>query len=192
VKTAERAGLSIRYVEVTREDIAVAGRLMANVLHDAVDDLPPAMKQLLEKLDTLVTETAKSRSMDRSDVRFSRREVRERFGLGGTQLWQHLRRLVDGEYVLVHPSRRGRGVVYELAYTPANGSTTPTVRGAEGANSGDIRPPFGANSGGVRGDQRAQISMGSGTSNAPGAAPVQNAHPGPVGSPPSYTRVVSG
>jgi hypothetical protein len=46
VKTAERGGLSIRYVEVTRQDIAVAGRLMAGVL--PVNDLPPATGRLLE------------------------------------------------------------------------------------------------------------------------------------------------
>jgi hypothetical protein len=142
MKTAERNGLTIEYVEVTKEDIAVADRLAAAVVSRGLDDLPPTTKRMLTLLDTMVTEVASKRGLERQDIRFTRREVRERFGVGSTQAWTHLRRLIDGEYIHVHPSKQGRGVVYALALedermTLDSGSTGDR----SGARSADVRPP---------------------------------------------------
>jgi hypothetical protein len=73
--------------------------------------------------------------------RFSRREVREALGLGDTQLWTHLRRLVEAEYLVVHPSGSGRGIVYELAF---DGVDSGRIRPTFGGHSGDVRPPTSA------------------------------------------------
>ncbi len=142
VKTAERDGLTVEYVEVGKQDVAVADRLAAAVVSRGLDDLPPTTQGVLARLDLMVRETAGRRDLEPVDVRFTRREVRERLGLGATQAWTHLRRLIEGEYLVVHPSRRGRGVVYELALEPA--PTTPDSGAAapcSGVRSGDVRPP---------------------------------------------------
>ena len=140
-KTAERNGVVVEYIEVTKDDLALADRLIASVVSRGLDDLPPMTKRLLTLLDVMVREAARKQGVDPADVRFTRREVRERLGLGSTQAWVHLRRLIEGEYLLVHPSRRGRGVVFELALEPA---PTATSSGAEGASSEvpsvDVRP----------------------------------------------------
>ena len=141
VKTAERDGITVEYVEVGKEDVAVADRLAAAVVSRGLDDLPPTTLRVLTRLDLMVRETAGKRGLDPVDVRFTRREVRERLGLGATQAWTHLRRLIEGEYLIVHPSRRGRGVVYELALEPAPTTPRSGVGDAcSGVRSGHVRP----------------------------------------------------
>ena len=141
-KTAERNGVGVEYIEVARDDLALADRLVASVVSRGLDDLPPMTKRVLTLLDVMVREAARKQGVDPADVRFTRRDVRERLGVGSTQAWVHLRRLIEGEYLLVHPSRRGRGVVFELALEPVR---TPMSSGAQGAcselPSGDVRPP---------------------------------------------------
>jgi hypothetical protein len=55
-------------------------------------------------------------SIERSDHRFSRRQVREFTGWGNTQLKLHLHRLEELEYLLLHRGGRGQSFVYELLY----------------------------------------------------------------------------
>lgn len=140
VKTAERNGVVVEYIEVTHEDLALADRLIATVVSRALDDLPPMTKRMLMLLDVMVRESATKQKIEPADIRFTRREVRERLGVGSTQAWTHLRRLIDGEYVLVHPSRRGRGVVFELALQAARTMTNSGAQTAcSGVHSGDVR-----------------------------------------------------
>jgi DNA primase len=140
VKTAERNGAVVEYVEVTKEDLAVADRLIASVVSRGLDDLPPMTRRVLNLLDVMVREAAMKQGVELADIRFTRREVRERLGVGSTQAWIHLRRLIDGEYIIVHPSWRGRGVVFELALEPARTTANSGVDGAcSGAPSGDVR-----------------------------------------------------
>ncbi len=54
VKTAEHLGEAIRYIEVTREDIATAQRLAHDVLGRSLDELPPQTRRLLGLIDELV------------------------------------------------------------------------------------------------------------------------------------------
>jgi DNA primase len=67
--------------------------------------------------------------MDRSDYRFSRREVRESTGFCHTQLKLHLQRLEELEYVLVHRGGRGQSFVYELLYQGEGKDGSPFLVG---------------------------------------------------------------
>lgn len=184
-KAAERGGRSIQYVEVTKDDIAVADRIAAAVLSTGLDDLPPTTRHVLGLLDAMVADMAKARGLDRADARFSRREVRERIGIGGTQLWVHLRRLVDAEHVIVHPSRHGRGVVYELAHE----STTTSIRD----RSGQIRPSFGPYSGDVRAaSQGTMIHRQERLLRDPEPSDAGDSHLGSTGGSSSYTTDADG
>jgi DNA primase len=143
LRTVELDGAEVEYVEVEVTDIEIAERLMKQVGTVGTDDLPPHTKRVLGLLDEMVGELATETSVSRTEIRFTRRQARERLGLGDTQLWVHLRRLVAAEYLLMHPARLGRTVVYELAYCS---STTTAVRDA----SAQIRPTFGPDSAVVR------------------------------------------
>ena len=178
VKTAEHLGEAIRYIEVTREDIATAHRLAHDVLGRSLDELPPQTRRLLGLIEELVTEGAQKLGVDGSDFRFSRRQVRERTGWGDTQLRVHLGRLVELELVLAHRGRQGQSFLYELlaqtgaigpslsglldAETLSGGSVTAatsrgaevTPRGNEDDFAGGVRGASGPEAGGVRGAER--------------------------------------
>ena len=104
------------YLEVTREDVALANRLAGAVLGHSLDELPPQTRRLLGELDRHVAARVAELGILREDYRFTLREVRETTGCGQTQLRLHLARLVDLEYVVVHRGGRGQTFVYELAY----------------------------------------------------------------------------
>jgi DNA primase len=126
-----RTAHGVSYVEATREDIAMADRLMKELLARSLDELPPQTRKLLPLLAQLVN--------GRMDFRFSRKEVREFTRWGHTQLKLHLRRLEELEYLIVHRGGRGQSFVYELNWS-----------GFEGEKSGGGRPQVGGMSGGGR------------------------------------------
>ena len=115
-KTDTKRGKTKEYVEVDLFDVALANRLAAEVLGRTLDELPPQTRNLLLMLDDLVTKTCRSRGVERSEVLFTLRDVRERTGWSHDQLWRHMQRLVALEYLLVHRGSRGQTFVYELLY----------------------------------------------------------------------------
>ena len=178
INTTSHDGRSLRYVETTAADIAIANTLAHQVLGQCLDELPPGTRRLLAALHTYVAAEAARKDVEPGMVRFTRRHLREALGFGDTQLKVHLARLVDLE--LVAPIRTDRGgFCYELAWAPppdVDGQTT-TQRvlpglldpatllgevatdaamtaawsGSNPARSGGGRPPVGARSGPGRG-----------------------------------------
>jgi hypothetical protein len=116
VKTVTHRGAVVPYIEVTLEDIAVANQLAHQVLGRSLDELSPQTRRLLMALDAMVTEASKAQVVERSEVRFTRPQVRERSGWSNTHVHIHLARLVDLEYLLVHRGSNGQSYVYELLY----------------------------------------------------------------------------
>jgi hypothetical protein len=109
-------GESVEYVEVVLEDIAMANRLAGEVLGRSLDELAPQTRRLLLMVEEMVTEACARLGLDRSDYRFTRREVRDYTGWGHTQLKVHLHRLEELEYLILHRGGRGQQFVYELFY----------------------------------------------------------------------------
>src|SRR5271165_58339 len=64
----------------------------------------------------MVSAECERQKIERTDFRFSRRDVRQYTGWGDTQLRVHLRRLEELEYLLVHRGGRGQSFVYELLF----------------------------------------------------------------------------
>jgi len=116
IKTVEHAGRCVEYIEAGVDDIAAANRLAHEVLGRCLDEMPPQTRRLLALLEKMVGEKCKAAKMQREDVRFSRRTVREFTGWGNSQLHVHLQRLADLEYLITHRADHGSGFVYELAY----------------------------------------------------------------------------
>jgi hypothetical protein len=121
----------------------------------------------------MVGDSSERLHMDRRDVRFTRREVRERTQWSDTQLRIHLERLVEMEYVIAYRGKQGQSYGYGLAYngegkdgTPflaglvdadaldaehaVPTSTIPTSRGSEGHFAGGSRVGRGPVAGGSR------------------------------------------
>ena len=181
VKTT-RDGQTLRYVETTPADIAVANELAHQVLGQCLDDLPPGTRRLLAALHSFVAAEAARRDVEAGMVRFTRRDLREALGLGDTQLKVHLARLVDLELVAAIRTDRG-GFCYELAWTPplddagkpvaarvlpglldpttlaepaADAAMTVDRSGPDGAWSGGGRPPVGPRSGSGRDEENGE------------------------------------
>jgi DNA primase catalytic core len=167
-RTTTQGGAELAYIEATPADVALANRLAHEVLGRSLDELAPQTRRLLEVLDDYVTKLATEQKLERSEVRFSRRELREACAWGDTQLKVHLTRLVELEYLVVHRAERV-GFSYELAWDGAgrDGSAflvglldpaalatatayDPDRSGQNGSRSGPGRPPVGGQSGGGR------------------------------------------
>jgi len=129
VKTTVHNGKTVEYIEVTLEDIEIANRLAHEVLGRSLDELPPQTRRLLLMIDEMVTKECARLQMDRTDYRFSRRDVRQHTGWGDTQLRVHLGRLEDLEYLLVHRGGRGQSFVYELVFERSPKDEKPVLPG---------------------------------------------------------------
>ncbi len=166
--TTVQGGRELAYIEATPADVALANRLAHEVLGRSLDELAPQTRRLLEVLDDYVAKLAAEGHMERPEVRFSRRELRESCSWGDTQLKVHLARLVELEYLVVHRADRA-GYSYELAWDGAgrDGSAflvglldpaaldaatayDPDRSGQNGSRSAPGRPLVGGWSGGGR------------------------------------------
>jgi DNA primase catalytic core len=114
IKTVEHAGQVIEYLEVSRDDIALADRLAAVVLGSALDELPPQTRKLWTQIEGYVAARAKADKTAADGVRFTRRELRAALGCGDTQLKLHLARLADMEFLRLSCGLRG-GFTYQIA-----------------------------------------------------------------------------
>ncbi|HGE5525171.1 TPA: DNA primase, partial [Escherichia coli] len=58
IKRVEHRGQVVEYIEVTREDIALANRLAHEILGRTLDEMPPQTRKLLLLIQTMVGELA--------------------------------------------------------------------------------------------------------------------------------------
>ncbi len=116
-------------IEVTAQDIALANRLADAVLGKSVDDLPGQSRRLLRQLFDMVAKEAEEKAILPDEVRFTRRQIREKLGWSATPLAIHLDRLREMEYILAHGGGRGRTIEYELFYDGRGREGQPTLCG---------------------------------------------------------------
>jgi len=141
-------GARVVFIESTLEDIADANRIAAAILGRSLDELAPQTRRLLEALRELVRAKATLTARPVSDVRVTRREIREHTGWTYRQVHIHLTRLTDLEYVHVHKGATTCSQLYALNWDgsgsdgshfvlglsdPAESTgTTPKLTGPEG------------------------------------------------------------
>jgi hypothetical protein len=128
-KTAVHHGKTVEYIEVTKDDIAMANRLAHEVLGRSLDELPPQTRRLLLLVDEMVRRDCEQKKIERQDFRFSRKDVRVFTRWSDSQLKRHLHRLEELEYLIVHQGGRGQSMVYELVFEPHEDSTRPVLPG---------------------------------------------------------------
>jgi len=116
VKTTYLGDKQVSYIEVKKEDIAIANSLIKELLGQALTDLPSQTRKLLALLDEMVSHLCETKQMKRGKIRFTRRDIQEYTHLGMTQITVHLRRLEAQEYLIRHRGSQGLLMVYELCY----------------------------------------------------------------------------
>lgn len=112
----EREG--IQFIEVEKADIEAAGRIALDVLSRSLDELPPQTRRLLGIVAAWVKEQCESKALEREEVVFTRRQVREVSGWSNSQVKVHLDRLEEMEYLCRHRGSFGVAYEYELACDP--------------------------------------------------------------------------
>ena len=191
IRSVVHHGKAIEYVEVTLDDIALANRLAHEVLGRSLDELPPPTRRVLQHAASLVEAQAKTQAIERSLVRFTRRELREYTGLSEAQVRVHLDRLVDMEYVLPHAGRNGQRFVYELVFDGDADRDAPQMIGLSSAetllmtpNLVASNPDLAASSWSARGDlaatSRSEETPSQASAGAPSSSLVAALDPNPL------------
>ncbi|ELS8110062.1 toprim domain-containing protein [Escherichia coli] len=120
VKRVTHRGQVIEYIEVTKDDIALATRLAHEVLGRTLDEMPPQTRKLLLLIQAMVREMSERQQCQPGEVRFTRRDIRASTGWSDSQLKNHCVRLVEMEYLLLHGGSRGHLLHYELLWDGDN------------------------------------------------------------------------
>lgn len=109
---------NIPFIEVDLEDIEIANDLAHEILGKSLDELSSPGRNLLLILDDMVDKIAgRSRDhVERTDVVFTRRDIREYAGWSNSRLHRYIKELIELEYVLVDSGRNGSKYRYRLAY----------------------------------------------------------------------------
>ncbi len=121
LKYEQKNGNAIPYIEVDAQDIEIANKLTHEILGRSLDELSRPGRDLLLLLDDMVERLfqeamEKNNKLKRTDICFSRRDIREFTGWTNSRVHRHLKELVDLEYVLVESGRNGSIYRYHLAY----------------------------------------------------------------------------
>ena len=129
IKTTLIDGKSVEYIEVTLQDIRIANGLADSILGKSIDDLPAPSRRLLKQLFEMVVKEAETQAIESSEVRFTRRQMRERLGWSATPLAIHIEHLVNMEYLVSHSGGKGKTIQYELFYDGRGREGQPTLCG---------------------------------------------------------------
>jgi DNA primase catalytic core len=130
-------GQTVEYIEATEADVELAKKLIHEVMGHTLDDVPAQTRCLLLVIDEMVTAECKRRMIERSEYRFSRRDVREYSRWSDSQLKRHLARLEDLEYLIVHRGGRGQSFVYELFFERSADGSQAALPGLEDGYDGE-------------------------------------------------------
>ncbi|UML80561.1 CHC2 zinc finger domain-containing protein [Leptospira kirschneri] len=114
--TKDESGKEVAYIEVEKSDIELASILFSRVFGKNLDDLSPHTKKVLREVYEYVKELSQERSVDKSAIRLTRKEIRERTGTGDTRLRIYLKRLEELEYLYVRSGKQGLTLEYELLW----------------------------------------------------------------------------
>jgi hypothetical protein len=101
-------GKLMEYIEVIPEDIALANKLAAEVLGRSLDELSPHTRNLLREIKSMVDARAAKEKKKPEEMLFSRRDIREYAGWSYWQVYDHIKPLLDMEYLVLHSENRNR------------------------------------------------------------------------------------
>lgn len=139
IRSCDYRGQIVQYIEVDAEDLRLAHDLAARILGRSLDELSPPTRSFLTELHKMVKALCKRRGVTEERVRFTRREVRDHLKWSVTQVREHLSKLLDLEYVIIHrvPGLAARSE-YELLYDGEGQDGAPFVMGLTDLNQIDV------------------------------------------------------
>jgi DNA primase catalytic core len=117
-KSVEIAGERIDYIEVTKEDIALAQKLAPSILRRNLDELAPPTRALLDAIRQLVAAKMKELKVPQEYAHISRHELQKETGLSYWHLRVYLQQLVECEYLALVRTENGKRYLYELLDDP--------------------------------------------------------------------------
>lgn len=111
-------------IEVEKKDIELANKIAVEILGKTLDELSIPSRNLLELLEKMIDERISKlkqcdsdRLIKRSDITFTRRDIREFTSWTQTRLRNHLKELIDLEYIVIDSGGNGRSLQnYKLMY----------------------------------------------------------------------------
>ena len=109
VREKIRDGCTLRYIEATWRDVALATDLAHRILGRQVGDLSAPAQDLLGLCEKFVAKRAREEAIDPESVRFSRRDIREATGWSHYQVKTYIRQLVELEYLVPVSGNSGGG-----------------------------------------------------------------------------------
>jgi DNA primase len=149
IKTAVgEDGQPFEYIEATAADVELAKKIIHEVLGHSLDDMHVQTRKLLLLVDQMVTAACAREKIERSEYRFTRRDVRAFTRWSDSQLKTHMARLQDMEYLIAHRGGRGQSFVYELFFEASEDTARPTLPGLEHDYDGNRSGLEGQKSGG--------------------------------------------
>lgn len=195
VRSILHRDVRLEYIEVTKDDIALANKIAHEVLGRTLDELPPQPRRLLTLLQAWVAERCAALDMPPAAFRFTRKQVREVTRWGDTQLKLYFARLVELEYLVAHFNGRRQATEYELLYD-GQGDGNPHLMGLIDPATLDKEHGREYDSGAEWSDQNGEWSASGrdavGTQSGCGRVPKTPAVPGvAVDSPPSVPKTRS-
>jgi hypothetical protein len=144
VYSAERAGVSIEYVEITKEDLERVDALAKGALARGLDELSAPGRSLYNEVKALVKAKGEALRKDIApempvpEPTVTRKELSRLTGWTYWQLRVHLKELCDHEYINVVFSGTGRRAQYAILDDDGGGDQPPAlVTMQEPANEGD-------------------------------------------------------
>jgi hypothetical protein len=129
VKQTVLAGKTIDYIEVSRQDIALASQIADWALGRSIDELPSPSRRLLFGLYDWLNQQAHEKGIALDQLRFTRRAAREALGWNATQLAYHLEQLCQFEYTVAFGRGSGKLYQYGLLYDGRGREGEPALPG---------------------------------------------------------------
>jgi len=137
VQRAERDGVSIEYVEITREDLDRVNAIAKGALARGLDELSPAGRMLYRAIKETIAakreklQTNLSPGTTPPEPGVTRKEMRSSMGWTEWQLRAHLKELCDLEYLSVLFGGNGRRTQYTLLEDGEDEAPVLLTAGAE-------------------------------------------------------------
>ena len=111
------------YIEVDEKDIGMALKLARDILGKTINELSMPSQDLLRLLDSYIEDRKKQLQKENADavisksnISFTRKEVRIKLGWSNTRLHLYLKELIEHEFVIQESGRKNTLQHYRLLY----------------------------------------------------------------------------
>jgi DNA-binding Xre family transcriptional regulator len=119
IKESKFFGVSVRYIEVTKEDVEAVHTIAGDVLRQSLDELSKLCRELLCHIHDLVNEKYREAVKVRPDIQrwqvsFTRKEIKDRTAWSNWHVIEHLRELEEQGYIASRMGKQGQKYAYAL------------------------------------------------------------------------------